>query len=245
MNTKRNGLAALGVAAVCAFALAGCSGGAQATTVVANAEHAITVTASSDVKVVPDKAQITVSVSNQANEAAECQDANASAVKGLIDALKAAGVAENSIQTTGTNLYPLRDYSSGAPSVVGYEMTTTLSVGNLEIDTVGDVIQKAVSGGATDIGGIRYYSSTYDAAYADALKAAIAAAREKAQVIASASKVAIGAIVNVTEGYQNTAYRAETGANYLYGDAAASEAAKVMPGEIAVSANVTVSFAIV
>ena len=237
------------VAFVGILALAGCSGSSKEGTTVVNAatEHVITVTANNDVKVVPDKARVTVSVSNQADTAADCQETNAQTANAVIDALVAAGVAEKSIQTTNVNLYPMRDYSGmGTPTIIGYEMTTTLSVSDLAIADIGSILQDAVAAGATDVGGIQYYSSTYDAAYADALRAAIDAAGEKAQVIATASKVSIGGIVNVTEGYQNTAYRYETGSNYLYA-AADMEAAssKAMPGEIEITAQVTVSFAIV
>lgn len=229
--------------------LAGCTGSAKEGTTVVNAatEHVITVTTSSDVKVVPDKAKVSVSATNQAYEAAECQEANARMANALVDALVAAGVAEKDIQTTNVNMYPTRDYSGiGTPTITGYEMTTSLSVSGLDIDSIGPVLQAAVAAGATDVGGIQYYSSTYDEAYADALRAAIAAAGEKAQVIATASKVSIGAIVNVTEGYQNTAYRYESGSNYLYGAGAMDvEASKAMPGEIEIGAQVTVSFAIV
>ena len=248
---KRNVVLIAGAIMVAGIlALTGCSGGAQAGTTVVNAatEHVVTVTANSEVKVVPDKAQISVSVSNQADTATECQQDNAQTTNAVIDALQASGVAEKSIQTTNVNMYPRRDYSSmGTAAIIGYEMTTTLAISDVSIDDIGPLLQTAVAAGATDVGGIQYYSSTYDAAYADALKSAIAAAGEKAQVIASASKVSIGSIVNVTEGYQNTAYRYDSGENYLYAaaDEAMGEASKAMPGEIGITAQVTVSFSIV
>ena len=230
------------------LALAGCAGGAKEGTTVVNAstEHVVTVTASSDVKVVPDKARVNVSVSNQADAASTCQEANAQLVDAVVDALRAAGVADKSIQTTGTNLYPMRDYSGmGTSTIVGYEMSTTLTVSDLAIDDIGPILQAAVAAGATDVSGIQYYSSTYDEAYADALRAAIDAAGEKAQVIAEASKVKIGGIVNVVEGYQNMAYRYDNGAAFAAVDTAEGASMKAMPGEIAVTAQVTVSFAIV
>lgn len=234
------------LAFVGAMSLWGCAGGQGTTVVNASTEHVITVTAESDVKVVPDRAKVTMSVTNQDETAAACQESNAAAINKLLDALKAAGIEDKSIQTTGTNLYPQRDYSQmGMSAIVGYEMNTTLSVSDLAIEQVGTILQTAVASGATDVGGIQYYSSTYDSAYADALKAAIAAAGEKAQTIAAASHAKAGSIINVVEGYQNTAYRYDTGANFLYAaEAAETASAKTMPGEIAVTAQVTVSFAL-
>ena len=54
----------------------------------------------------------------------------------------------------------------------------------------------------------------------------------------------LGGIVAVTEGYQNTAYRFES-AMGAYADAADNELARTMPGQIDISAEVTVRFAIV
>lgn len=221
----------------------------------------ITVNATSEISVVPDKAQIGVAVTTQAATAQATQEQNAADVNAVTEALAALGIAETSIQTTDTWLSPRYDYNNviiydntdlamedGADedestNIVGYEMTTRLSVKDLDIDQVGEVLQACVAAGATNNDGIQYYSSEYDAKYAEALAAAVQDAREKAEVLAQAAGVNLGGVANITEGYQNTAYRYDSGITM---EAAADEASsmKVSPGEIDISASVTIAYEI-
>ena len=252
----------------CLLVLAGCAGAGERTVVVSDAAATptITVNATSDVKVVPDKAQVGVAVTTQAATAAETQEQNAADINAVIDALKALGIDEKSIQTTYTYLNPRYDYSNqpyygaavsdeattdtleiapdsaSSTNIVGYEMTTNLSIKDLDIDQVSEVLQACVAAGANNTDGIQYYSSEYDAKYAEALAAAMDAARAKAEVLAKAGGAQLGAVYSVTEGYQNKAVRYDTD---MVMEAASNDAAmKVMPGEVDVSASVTVSYEI-
>ena len=266
-NVKTTRLITLSLAAVLALALVGCAAGERTVVVPeGGAAPTITVSATSEVKVVPDKAEIGVAVITQAQTAAETQEQNAAGINAVIDALKALGIDEKSIQTAYTYLNPRYDYSSpvyyGAAvpdemategpematdsssdtNIVGYEMTTNLSIKDLNIDQVSEVLQACVAAGANNTNGVQYYSSEYDAKYAEALAAAVEAARAKAEVLAKASGAQLGAVYSVTEGYQNMAYRYDSG---MAMEAASNDSAmKVMPGEVNVSANVTVSYEI-
>ena len=209
----------------------------------------ITVNATSEVKAVPDKAEIGVAVVTQAATAEEAQSANASGVDAVIAALRELGIVEKSIQTTDTYLSPRYDYSSSTfgsadTNIVGYEMTTRLSVTDLAIDQVGGVLQAAVAAGATNTDGIRYYASDYDAKYQQALKEAVAAAREKGQALAEAAGVSLGGVFHIEEGYQNMAYRYESADSLAMGTAEDAGASKVMPGEVSITAQVTVTYEI-
>ncbi len=259
------------VVTACLLALVGCAAGERTVVVPeGGAAPTITVNATSEVKVVPDKAQIGVAVTTQAQTAAETQEQNAAGINAVIDALKALGIDEKSIQTTYTYLNPRYDYASplyygaagpeegvsgeseeilaegpeiaadsaSSTNIVGYEMTTNLSVKDLNIDQVSEVLQACVAAGANNTDGIQYYSSEYDAKYAEALAAAVEAARAKAEVLANASGVKLGSVYSVTEGYQNMAVRYDTGMAMEADDSAM----KVMPGEVDVSASVTVAY---
>ncbi len=281
--------------------LAGCNSGASEKTVVVpegESTPTITVTASSEVKVVPDKAEIGLSVVTQAATAEATQDANATSVNAVIDALKGLGVDEKSVQTTNTWLNPRYDYSetyhgesastaveaepaaeplegeqsseataesttagasdaasdtevmpmadtasaeSSETNIVGYEMTTRLSVTDLDIDRVGEVVSACIAAGANSTDGIQYYSSEYDAKYAEALAAAVEDAHAKAEVLAKAGGVNLGGVYSMTEGYQDMSYRYNAdGAMAM--ESAADASMKVMPGQIDVNASVTVSY---
>lgn len=246
----------LGVAtliAITAFALMGCSltGGSSQ-----SSEKGITVTASSETKIVPDKARISVSVLNEAKDAERCQNENAESVNAVIAALKALDVTEESIQTRYSDLSPR--YGSRASSddeeeyedwvITGYEMTTMLTVSDLDIDNVGTIIQACVAAGANETNGVEYYVSDYDEAYNEALANALETARVKAECIASNAGVGLGKVIDVVEGYQDTSYRyAVSNKDYAVEEAAADAggvAMETMPGQVNISAEVTVTFAI-
>ncbi|MDO4890266.1 MAG: SIMPL domain-containing protein [Coriobacteriaceae bacterium] len=248
MNAKQlwSVLAVATCAALLAGALAGCSGASAST------DSDITVTATSDAKIVPDKARINVSVVSEEKTAEACQKENATRVNAVIGKLGGLGVADTSIQTANTYLFPRygqpKDGSEDDEYVItGYEMTTTLRVEDLDIDNVGTVIQACVAEGANQADGIEFYASTYDEAYQQALEAALGTARNKAEGIANASGVNLGSIVRVSEGYQDTSARYISNPDvYASEDAVDSGAAtaKTMPGQTTITAEVTVTYAI-
>ena len=241
-------------AMVLALALAGCGSGNTAT---AGADHGITVSASSETKVVPDKARVSVSVVNEAKTAEECQAENATRVNAVIDALAKLGVAETSIQTNYSDLSPrygslVTDSKSKSEeaaydewTITGYEMTTSLTISDLEISSVGAIVEACVGAGANDANGIEYYASNYDEAYNEALAKALETAKAKADGIASATGANLGKVVNVVEGYQDTSARYAAMENDIaFESAADGAAAKTMPGQVDITANVTVTYAI-
>ena len=246
----------LGVAmfvAMAAFALMGCSltGGLSQSD-----DNGITVNASSETKIVPDKARISVSVLSDAKEAERCQNENAESVNAVIAALKALGVAEESIQTHYSDLSPR--YGSRTSKndkeeyddwvITGYEMTTMLTISDLDIDNVGAIIQACVAAGANEANGVEYYVSDYDAAYNETLAKALETARVKAECIASSAGVSLGKVINVVEGYQDTSYRyAMENKDYAMAESAEDSggvAMETMPGQVDITAQVTVTFAI-
>lgn len=244
-------LAAVVGALVICGALSAC-GGMQSR---AAQERVITVNASAEVKVVPDKASFSVTVLTRGSTAEEAGSANTDPTNAVIEQLKAAGIAEEDIQTTYTELSPVYGwgdtavdddvaiYPGGGDEIVAYEMRTVIEVTGAEIDDVSALMQACISAGATGVDGPRYYVSSYDDAYADALAQAIEASREKAQVMAIAAGVTIGRVVDITEGYQYTGYR------YADNDAAASGGTEggmaemaIAPGQVSIEAQVTVSY---
>ncbi len=243
---KRIQRAAAAVALALGVALAGCG---SRTVVVADGQQAnvITVNASSEVKVVPDKASFSTEVVATAATAEEAQAQGSELANAVIDALKAAGVDEKSIQTSYTNLSPTYDWSTDEPTITGYEQRTSLQVSDVDLDAVSALMQACVAAGATGVNGPNYYASTYDEAYNQALTEAIGASREKAAAMAKAAGVSLGDVVSIVEGYQNTTYRATS--DMVEYEMAATEdagsgAMKVAPGEVSIEAQVTVSYAI-
>lgn len=229
------------VALVLGLALAGCG---SKTVVVADGQQAnvITVSASSEVRVVPDKASFSAEVCVQGDTAKEAQSAAAEPVNAVIATLKREGVDEKDIQTTYTGVSPLYDWSGESERITGYESRTSLQVSGVDVDKVAGLMEACVASGATGVGGPSYYASDYDTAYEQALAEAVESSRGKAGAVAKAAGVSLGDVVAVTEGYQNTAYRYEETAMGAAMDNGAEM--KVAPGEVSIEAQVTVTYAI-
>ena len=151
MRAVRKALAG-GLCLAAAAGLAGCgaapgSASVPSTIEVANVEdQVISVTASEKVKVTPDIAELNLSVSSQEADAESCQTANSQAVNQVTEALKAQGIQESSIQTSNYNLYPIYNWENGQ-TITGYTMETMITVSDVAIDTVGDVLTAAVNAG--------------------------------------------------------------------------------------------------
>lgn len=206
----------------------------------------ITVSSRETVQAVPDKAEIVYSVTTQEKDAEACQSENHEKVGRLVEALKALGVEESSIQTSGFDLNPRYDWDRNG-EIVGYEASTQVAVSDIEIGQAGMIMEKSVEAGANRILSVSFFSSNYDEKYQEALKLAVARAQEKAQALADASGCTLGRAVNITEHTSQDTYRysnnrAEKTA--FSTGAVMEDMASVMPGEIEVEARISVDYAI-
>lgn len=211
-------------------------------------EHMITVEAKEVVKVVPDVADIKYGVTTQNEDADACQKQNTVDVNKVIDTLKAAGIDESKIQTSGYGLNPTYDWINNKQVITGYEMATDITISGVSIDQVGSLISDSVSSGVNSIQSVTYKSSSFDASYQEALKLAVESAKTKATSLAEAGGCKLGSIISVTEysqypeaRYTNNQYSLKARAA---GPAAAADTAAVMPGEVGVEAAISVQFAI-
>ena len=147
----------------------------------------ISVKSQETVNIVPDIAQIVYAVRTEGKTASDCQKQNSEAVSSVIAQLKELGVAETSIQTSDYYMHPIYNYSGNTARVTGYEATTSLTVSDLAIDGLDEILSKSVDGGVNTISSITYMASHYDESYQEALRQAVDAAYQKAQVLAAAS----------------------------------------------------------
>lgn len=209
----------------------------------------VSVKSSETVNVVPDIAQIVYSVRTEEKTASACQQNNVEAVSSVIAQLKELGVAENSIQTSDYYMHPVYNYSGSTARVTGYEATASLTVSDLPIDDLDEILSKSVDGGINTIQSITYMASNYDESYQEALRKAIDTAHQKAQVLAEASGRNVGIALNITEvsGYSEARYDDTARSNMLMSVKeesmkAMADTAGIMPGEIQVAASIIVEY---
>jgi len=177
---------------------------------------AITVTGNGTVHATPDRASFDFGVQTQASTAAGALSKNAQQARRIVDALKRAGIGASDIQTTDVSLWPQTSHNGNR--IVGYTASNSVNV-TAPLAKSGDVVDSAVRAGANNVSGPSLDTSDRDALYAEALKQAVAGAKTKAQAIADASGLTLGAMVKVREGgseanpifYGPVAARAEAG----------------------------------
>lgn len=220
-----------------ALAVALLAGGADAATrTIATSTDTVTVTGTGTVTAVPDQAEFDFTVQTKATTATGALTRNGAATKAVIAAVQAAGVAEADIQTEQVSLDPVQ--SNDGTSIVGYTASDTIDVTKLAIAKAGAVVDAAVGAGATDVAGPSLTLSSRDALYNQALKSAVAQAKTKAQALADAAGLDLGAVVTMVEGGGTV-----TPLPFAVG-AAASPNTPIQPGTQDVQATVTVTFAL-
>ena len=204
-------------------------------------EATLTVTGSGIATVTPDKASIAIGVQTADSSSKTAQDKNSKDVNNVIGALLDYGVKEKDISTSSFDLYANYDYSKDVSELTGYTATTMLTVKNLDVKDVGELLEKAAEAGVNQVNGISFDYTETEAAYDKALDAAMDRAQEKAEKLAAREGCRLGKILSVSEGDSNGS-AAYTGAREYQESAKADGGMNVMPGESDVTATVTVTY---
>jgi uncharacterized protein len=193
----------------------------------------ITVLGTGSTTVVPDRASFAFGTVTQAATANAALAASSQSVARVIAALKKAGVAQADIQTSDVSLSPrMNDKGDG---IVGYTASNTVTATIRKIGDAGDVVDAAVGAGSNQVYGPNLVASDQDAAYRNALKAAVADARAKAEALAAASNSALGKITAIVEGGGAVPLPMAAGAK--------GSSVPIEPGTQKIEATVSVTFA--
>lgn len=154
----------------------------------------ITVQGSGTVSTIPDRAQISFGVETRAATARAALAANAAEMRKVIAAVKAAGATD--VQTQSVSLQP--QYAE-AGTVQGYVAQNSVSGTIKELAKAGAVIDAAVEAGANQVYGPSLSRGDQTELYRQALRAAVADARTRAQALAAAANLTLGRVTQVVE----------------------------------------------
>ena len=209
-------------------------------------EPVLRVRGSAEVRVAPDLAVVRLGVAEEARTAREAQSAVNNVAGAILDAVRGVGIEERNVQTVRLVLSPVysprRPGDREEPGIVGYRASNTVSVRVEDLGLVGQVIDAALDAGANQLEGVSFGLQDDQTVRQQALRQAIAEARGKADAMADALGVELDAIISVTE--DNVFVRQpvmETArVMALQGEAPTS----VSPGEVSVSASVSIEYRI-
>ena len=234
MKLARLSLLAAGGIAVAAFAGVFQPSGAHSAPVDAST-GGITVFGTGSANVTPDRASFSFGTVSQAATANAALTASSQSVTRVVAALKKAGVAQADIQTSDVSLSPRMNDNNN--EIVGYTAANTVTATIKKLGAAGDVVDAAVTAGANQVYGPNLLASDQDAVYRNALKAAVAEARTKAETLAAASSSTLGKITAIVEGGGVTPMPMAVGA-------AKDSSVSIEPGTQKIEATVSVTFAI-
>jgi uncharacterized protein YggE len=201
------------------------------------ASGTVSVVGNGSVETQPDTAAASFGITTQAQTAHEAMSLNSQAMAKVIDALKRAGIAGRDLQTQYVSVEPR--YDGQGREVTGYMASNSVSATVRKLSRVGDVIDVGIAAGADNVSGPSLSRADRDKLYDEALESAVSDAKAKADVLAHAAGVSLGAVESVTENPQMG------GAVPLSFAALRADAeTPIEPGRTNITASVRVVFAI-
>ena len=192
--------------------------------------------------VAPDMAVVNIGIVTTGKTAQLAQAENARVASDVTAALGQLGIFSKDIQThyTMSPVYEKGDYRKAA----GYRASNTVTVTVNDVAKAGQVIDAALSSGATDVNGLSFGLKDARSVRNTALQMAVQDARSKADAIAAALGVKIVGIQNVKEDGGNFARYEVANARLAKLDGGAAADTPVSAGNVEVNADVHIDFQI-
>lgn len=151
------------------------------------------------VQAVPDRAFVSITAESRASNPREAQRRNTDLMKPVQDKLRAAGIPADAIRTVHYDLQQEWDFVNNRRVSRGYVARNTVEVRVDAIDKLGELLDIAVSSGATSVGDIRFDLKERAKLEREALRLAVADARARAEAAASGAGQAIARVVRIEE----------------------------------------------
>jgi hypothetical protein len=206
-------------------------------------QRTLSVNGEGRVSLAPDTVYLNLGVDIKDADLGAAQTEAAAKMEAVIAALKAAGVADADIQTSGYSIYVERDYNKSDQPIIGYHVSHTVSAKVRQMDKAGTPLEAAIEAGANAVNGVWFGLEDRDGAIKQARELAVENAREKAEDLARLTDATLGEVVSISE-YSgggtpmpyNTAY------DMAMPEAAMASAPPINPGQTEVTLSVSVTW---
>ncbi len=161
----------------------------------------LSVSAQAEASRVPDVAGLSTGVVTQAADANAALRANATQMARVMAAIRAAGIAEKDVQTSGINVNPQYRYTENQPpTITGYQASNTVSIKVRDVGKLGQVLDALVASGANQVNGPSFEIDQPEAVYDEARRAALDKAQRRAEMYAKSLGMRVRRIVSISEG---------------------------------------------
>ncbi len=189
----------------------------------------------------PDIVTIGAGVSTSAPSAVDAMRQNAAAMTKVIARIKALGIPDKDIQTTGIALSAQYDYQDSGPVFRGYQAANRVSVILRKVDDTGPLLDALVEAGATDISGPEFGIENDNSAREEARKRAVTRGEAQARAYAKMLGYEGVRVLAVSESIEGGFPMFEaTKSVALAVDAAVPT--PVQPGQVATGVSVTITY---
>ena len=199
----------------------------------------ITVSGEHTLYVDPDQAVVSIGIVTNDKELEVAQNKNQQLSSQVVQSLINNGVQQQDIQTSSYQVFPQYNFEDGKQTFTGYEVRQVFKVTVKSIENVGTIIDDAIKSGANRVENIQFVQSNPIETYQQALALAYQEAYQKALTLSGQSNQQLNPQPkSITEQSRPTSVPFMNAA-YLK---AADESTAVQPGQISVTAIITVEF---
>lgn len=188
----------------------------------------------------PDQASITVAVETKGKNSTEVKKQNDAKVEAVLNFIKKSNLAKEDFQTQRVSLNPQYDYDTKKHS---FHASQTIQILLKDLSKYDALMEGMVNAGINQINSVEFKSSKLAILQSEARKKAMKDAKSKAEDYVSVLGQKVGKALTINDNSQ-TYYPQPVYAQMKSYDMAAESAPRetLAVGEIAVVANVTVSF---
>lgn len=213
-------------------------------------DRVINVNAVGTVQREPERAVITVAVESNAQNAQQAAQANATKMDAVFAALRRVGIVPPKVRTIAYELQPQyaqpdRENPNPTLRVIGYRAINMVVVEVDSIKRVGAVIDATTAAGANRVANLSFELRDPESARLEALRIAVARARQEAEVLASASGQKLGPPINISSSsyYEPRRYRMDAAEVAMA--APAPPPTPIEAGTLTITANVNIVYRMV
>jgi uncharacterized protein YggE len=205
----------------------------------------LSLSAEGEISAAPDMATLIAGVVAEAATAEEAMADQRDRMSAVVEAVKAAGIADADIQTSGFDLSPVyAPYEKGQnePRITGYRASNRVTAVVRDLAAVGPTLDALVASGANTIDGVQFGIEDSDTLLDEARREAVRKLMSKADLYADAGGFDLGRILNMSEsGGWNQPPQPQ-----FYARAALAEASStpIEGGQLKLTVTVSATFAI-
>lgn len=206
--------------------------------------RAIVVAGDATVRRTPDLAVVAGSVSVRDARLEAARDRANERASAILAALRELGIPDADVTAPAVQAHPTYDHVRGRTQLTGYEATRPFSVRVRDLALLGPLLDRLVDDGPTQLHGTSMELDDPEAAYREALAEAVARARGRAEVLARAAMVTLGAALRVEEESGGAPVPFAMGGMMKSEMAADGVPTEVAAGEVEIGARVRAWFAL-